>query len=93
MHDQLFFQKQLPDTSNIFRIAKELNLDMNKFKKDFYSKEVNELIKSNSQKCIDMGLFATPTILVNNEVIFNSSSKDEIEKMIQEILAKEQQSE
>jgi protein-disulfide isomerase len=93
MHDQLFREKQLPDTSNIFRIAGELNLDMDKFKKDFYSKEVNDLIKNNSQKCMDMGLFATPTILVNNEVIFNSSSKEEIEKMIQEILAKEQQSE
>ena len=92
MHDQLFREKQLPDTSNIFRIAGELNLDMNKFKKDFYSKQVNDLINGNSQKCIEMGLFATPTILVNNEVVFNSSSKDDIEKMIQEILANEQQS-
>jgi len=89
----LFREKQLPDTSNIFRIAGELNLDMNKFKKDFYSKEVNDLIKGNSQKCIEMGLFATPTILVNNEVVFNSSSKDDIEKMIRETLTNEQQSE
>ena len=86
MHDQLFSGQQLPDTLKIFQIARQINLDMNKFKSDFYSKEVNDLLKNNSQKCIDMGLFATPTILINDNVLFNSSSKDNIEKMIEEIL-------
>jgi len=86
MHNQLFSLNQLPDTSKIFQIAQELNLNMRKFKSDFYSKEINDLIKNNSQKCIDMGLFATPTILVNGNVIFNSSSKEEIEKLIEKTL-------
>jgi len=86
MHDQLFSEKQLPDTLKIFQIARQINLDMNKFKSDFYSKEVNDLLKNNSQKCIDMGLFATPTILINDNVLFNSSSKEYIEKTITESL-------
>jgi protein-disulfide isomerase len=86
MHNQLFSLDRLPDTSKIFQIAQELNLNMRKFKSDFYGKEISDLIKNNSQKCIDMGLFATPTILVNGNVIFNSSSKDEIEKLIKKAL-------
>ena len=86
MHDQLFSEKQLPDTLKIFQIARQINLNMNKFKSDFYSKEVNDLLKNNSQKCIDMGLFATPTILINDNVLFNSSSKEYIEKTITESL-------
>ena len=87
MHDQLFSKKQLPDTSKIFQIARQVNLNMSKFKSDFYSEDVNELLKNNSQKCIDMGLFATPTILVNDNALFNSSSGEYIEKMITESLA------
>jgi len=90
MHNQLFSQDQLPDTSKIFQVARQLNLNMSKFKSDFYSKEVSDLIKNNSQKCIDMGLFATPTILVNDNVIFNSSSKEEIEKLLENTLGREQ---
>jgi len=86
MHDQLFREKQLPDTSTIFQIARQINLNMIKFKSDFYSKEVNDLLQTNSQKCVDMGLFATPTILVNDNVLFNSSSKEHIENMIKETL-------
>jgi len=90
MHNQLFSQDQLPDTSKIFQVARQLNLNMSKFKSDFYSKEVSDLIKNNSQKCIDMGLFATPTLLVNDKVIFNSSSKEEIEKLVENTLGREQ---
>jgi len=86
MHDRLFSEKQLPDTSTIFQIARQINLNMIKFKSDFYSKEVNDLLQTNSQKCVDMGLFATPTILVNDNVLFNSSSKEHIENMIKETL-------
>jgi hypothetical protein len=86
MHDRLFAGNQLPDTSKIFQVVRELNLNMNKFKSDFYSKEVSDLIKNNSERCMDMGLFATPTIIVNGNVIFNSSSKEDIEKTLKETL-------
>src|SRR3954469_5159933 len=84
MHDRLFAENQLPDTLRVFQIARNLNLNMSKFTTDFYSKEISELIKINSQNCEDMGLFATPTVIVNGDLIFNSSSKTEIEKVIKE---------
>jgi protein-disulfide isomerase len=86
MHNQLFSEKQLPDTLKIYQMARQINLNMSNFKSDFYSKEVNDLLNDNSQKCIDRGLFATPTIIVNGNVLFNSSSKEYIEKMIEETL-------
>ena len=86
MHDQLFAEDQLPDTVRVFQIAHDLNLNMNKFRSDFYSNEISDLIKNNSQKCMDMGLFATPTLIINGSVIFNSSSKEDIAKVIEETI-------
>lgn len=82
MHDSLYNLKKLPDTDDIFEIAKNLKLDIDVFKKDFESEDIKNSIEQNLQLIINSGIYATPTVMVNNRPVFNSSSFNEIENMI-----------
>lgn len=86
MHDIIFGFKHLPDTSELFTIATKLKLDMKVFKKDFADKSLSNNISKNFDKLKVMGLYGTPTFVINGKIIFNSSSKEEIEKVINENL-------
>jgi protein-disulfide isomerase len=85
-HDSVFKMTQLPDTVQVFRIAKSLRLDMKLFRDNFYDKSLVEKINSNSEELKQMGFYATPTFVINGKFIFNSTSKAEIEKAIEKAL-------
>ena len=42
----------------------------------------------NLLKLESAGIYGTPTIMINNQLVFNSTSLDEIEKMLKEEIAK-----
>ena len=82
MKDILFEQKQLPDSNKIFSLAEKLHLDINRFKSDFSDLQIQNTLEYNFRILKAIGLYATPTVLINGKPVFNSSSIDEIEKMI-----------
>ena len=79
-------QPKLPDTADVFLIAKKLNLNMELFTKNFYDPETSSKIEYNFKLLKYCGLFGTPTILINGIPIFNSSSQKEIEKVLEKEL-------
>ena len=88
MHDAIAFNKTLPELEDIKTIAKGLGLDMDAFEKDLNSLEIKEALKENFSKLDAAGIYGTPTIMINNKLIYNSSSVEDIEKMLTEEIKK-----
>lgn len=88
MHDSIFNAKLVPDSVALFRMARNLNLDMNAFWNDYKNKTLSEKIMNNLLKLESAGIYGTPTIMINDRLIFNSTSLDEIEKMLKEEIEK-----
>lgn len=88
MHDSVFNAKLIPDSVALFRMANNLKLDMNIFGNDFKNKTLSDKIHDNLLKLESAGIYGTPTIMINNQLVFNSTSLNEIEKMLKEEIAK-----
>lgn len=89
MHDSIFSTKVIPDSVSLFRMAKNLKLNMNAFGNDFKNKGISVKIKDNLLKLESAGIYGTPTIMINNHLVFNSSSLNEIVKILKDEIAKE----
>jgi protein-disulfide isomerase len=57
---------------------------MNKFNNDFFEGKLSPKILKNIHDVKSTGIYGTPTILINNRMIFNSSSVNEIIKILEE---------
>lgn len=87
-YNELFSLEQLADSTKIFQIAKDLKLDISRFKKDMNDSIISKNIEKDFEKISSIGVYATPTVLINNKVIFNSNSIEEIEAAITNELSK-----
>lgn len=81
-HDAIFEHKGLVDSTFIFNFASEMNLDVNLFRKDLESFEVYEKVDNTINKLVERGLFATPTIIINDRLIYVTNSYDELTKLL-----------
>lgn len=81
-YDTVFKINAMIDSTRIFDIADSLRLDMDKFRADFNSKQVVDKISSSFNIIEIAGIYATPTIIVNDRLLFNSGSYDEIARLI-----------
>jgi len=88
MHDSIFKSKVIPDSVGLFRMAKNLKFNMNTFGNDFKNKNISDKIHDNLLKLESAGIYGTPTIMINDHLVFNSTSLNEIEKMLKEEIAK-----
>ncbi len=92
MHDRLFEgQKQweqTQDPTSIFdSYAKEIGLDMTKFKADFASSEVNAIVSKDLQDVKTLGGTGTPTFAINGKKVENPGPTVEaLSKMIEDAL-------
>jgi thiol-disulfide isomerase/thioredoxin len=86
MHDSIFSKSKLLNKAELFAIAKNLKLDMKKFEIDFNSKAIADKLQNNIRLLDSYGIYGTPTIIINNRLIFNSKSLDEIEEMLKRVL-------
>lgn len=89
MHDSIFNTKLIPDSVALFRMAKNLNLNMNTFENDFKNKALSDKIHDNLLKLESAGIYGTPTIMINNKLVFNSTSLNEIKRMLKEEVEKQ----
>lgn len=82
MHDSLFELTNYPDTTEIINIAKKMELDLYQFRLDFKDSTIVSNIENNFRNIHSKGIYATPTIIINNKTIFNSASFEEIENLL-----------
>jgi len=83
MHDSIFALQSIPDSTALFRIARSLNLKMDDFVNDYESIELKDQIQGNLLKLEDAGVYGTPTVFINNKPIFDNSSSEEIESLLE----------
>lgn len=91
-HDLLYENQQvwspLPDpTSDFLKYAKDLKLDIDKFKKDLKDKALKDIVNAQSDEGIKIGVNATPTIYINGEFMGVPRYED-LKKKIDEELAR-----
>jgi thiol-disulfide isomerase/thioredoxin len=88
MYDSIAYSKDLPNELDVLRIAKNIKLNMPEFKKDIGSKSLKTALKNNFSKLDAAGIYGTPTIMINDKLVYNSSSINDIEKMLIEEIKK-----
>lgn len=81
-HDSLYNQKNFIDSLTVYNIAKQVNLNIDKFQSDIRNIVIADKINQTIQRLIERGIFATPTVIVNNRLIYDSNSYDEISHLI-----------
>ncbi|QTE22134.1 DsbA family protein [Polaribacter cellanae] len=82
MYDSIAFTKYLPEKIDLLKIAKNIDLNLEQFKSDLESENIKTALKDNFSKLNAAGIYGTPTIMINNKLIYNSSSIADIEKML-----------
>lgn len=87
-HDSLYSHKGYIDSTTVYNIAQSLSMDINQFKKDIESENGHQLIEKTINQLVLIGVYATPTIIVNGRLIINSDSTDEIKHLIDLELSK-----
>lgn len=88
MHDALFDNQEYFSEENILVIARELELDMKKFKKDMYRDVLEDKVQLDYKGGIESGVEGTPTLFINGikhigRVTLEELS-DEIELLLEE---------
>jgi len=91
MHDLLFEKqdewKNAPNPKEFFlSYAKDLNLDLEKFEKDFENQEIKEKILNERNEALKLGLQGTPSFFVNKRLVI-LTGYDSLEREIEKELA------
>lgn len=95
MHDKIYEQQQVwsgqPSVGPLFEsFATELGLNMEQYKKDVASAEVNSIINADTRAGQEAGVSSTPTFVLNGQKIEkNPRDLDEFVKLIEEEIAKQ----
>ena len=70
-HHSLFKNYKAINDAKIQEIAKELNLDMEKFNRDMNSSAIQRLIAKDMRNGRQIGIRGTPTVFVNGKILRN----------------------
>lgn len=84
--DSLYTKNGLIDSLVVRSVAENLGLDIEKFDKDLHSKLALESLQNSNDELVKRGLFATPTIIINGRLIFDSGSTKEITYLLEKNL-------
>lgn len=69
MHHLIFDNQDRLETGDLERYAKQLNLDLPKFRADFGSKEVTERIDKDKKQAEQLGFDGTPFLFINGRFV------------------------
>lgn len=82
-HDDIFAHKGLVDSTFIFNLVKNKNLDIVQFKKDLHSPENYKKLDKTINDLVNRGVFATPTIIVNDRLVYMTNSYEELSRLLE----------
>lgn len=85
-HDSLYKQKSFIDSAVVFNIAQKVGLDIEKFNSDLLNPIAADSINTTINQLVQKGIFATPTVIINKRLIYNSASFSEISFLIEQEL-------
>jgi len=88
-HDVLYENQQNMEEETLFKYAQQLNLDLEKFKNDYYNGNFNTLVDDDIKTAHKLGVNATPTFYLNGKLL-NAKSAQDLESYITGEIEKQQ---
>lgn len=85
-HDAMFSNNSFPDSTSIFTFAKSMEIDVEEYKQDLLSTDNYNKVNHTISKLMERGLFATPTIIINNRLVYITNSYEELTKLLDQEL-------
>jgi protein-disulfide isomerase len=88
MHDRLFANPQAEDDAGLEQSAKELGLDLNKWKADLASPALAKVIERDQALGGQLGVTGTPAFFINGRKVVGAQPAEQFRAVIDEELAK-----
>jgi len=94
MHDILYEkqkewgEKFVADPSIFEEYAKQIGLDMEKYKSDINTQEVKDRINRDKEEAVSLGIQGTPTFFINGERIPNPKGYEDFKSIIDGLMPK-----
>ena len=85
-HDALFINQQNLNEATYLKIAKELGLDMDKFKADMASEWAKAKLEKDTQEAQELGIQGTPHFLVNGVPVSGAVPTENFVQVIEKLL-------
>lgn len=87
-HDKLFEDTKKLEDSDLEQYAKDLGLDMEKFKADIADPKLADIVKKHDAQCVAIGASGTPAFFVNGRYMSGAVPFDQFKPVIDEELKK-----
>ena len=81
-HTVLLNNKKSINEDTLYKIAKELSLDIEKFKKDMSSEKIKNNIIKNVKFANSLKIRGTPTFIIGNQILPGAYDYDKLKKII-----------
>lgn len=81
-HDTIFAHKGIADSTFIVGFAKSAGLNTDQFKQDLTSPENYDKIDQTINNLLKRGVFATPTIIINDRLVYMTNSYEELSRLL-----------
>jgi protein-disulfide isomerase len=88
MHDKMFANQQALSEADLEKYAKEIGLDMAKYKKDFSDPKVKEQVMSDQALANSVGANGTPTFMINGREVVGAQPFPAFQTVIDEEIKK-----
>jgi protein-disulfide isomerase len=88
MHDKLFQDPRGLTDENFEKYAKEIGLDVAKFKKDMEDPGLKKKIQEQQQQGMQLGARGTPAFFINGRFLSGAQPVDAFKKLVDEELKK-----
>ena len=87
MHDLIFDNQRELTVEKFYEYAAQLGLDVDRFKKDFVSREVKKRIDEDSKEAAALGVTGTPGFFINGRFLSGAKPFEEFKTLIDQELA------
>jgi len=88
MHDAIFENQRDLEPATFERYAKEIGLDVDKFKKDLDSKPLKDRIDGDLSQARKLGVSGTPAFFINGRYLSGAQPVSSFKRLIDEALEK-----
>jgi len=88
MHDKMFGNQQALTRDDLERYAKEIGLDVDKFKKDMDDPKLKEEIEADKKVGTSLGASGTPTFFINGRQLVGAQPFEKFKELIDDELKK-----
>lgn len=88
MHEKLFKNQQALDQPNLEKYAKEIGLDVAKWKQSLANPKFQEVIAHDQAQAQELGASGTPAFFINGRKLSGAQPKESFKKIIDEELVK-----